>query len=299
MNEQQLSIIIPAFNESETLRSTLDRIRSLTVESDRNWVTEVIIVSDGSSDDTFLVAAGALGDGLDGEVIELVDNVGSHTAIRCGLERARGDFVAVLSADGQDPPESLPTMMDKASTGIDIVWGRRSSRSADPWLTRTIAGWFYRVFRWTTRLDYPETGLDFLLMTRPVADALLQYRERGLPLFLTVFNLGFSQTYVDYDREERTAGESGWTWRKKMRAAGDMFLAVSAAPLRILSIIGMVVGLLGLLFGTVTIVRAAFGHVDSAGWASLMTAITVMGGLILIGIAMLGECVWRTLEESG
>ncbi len=299
MSNLRLSVVIPAFNEEEALPQTIERIRAVAEEHlSQDDGIEIIVVSDGSTDDTFTVAVESLGHDLPGRVVEFVRNTGSHAAIRCGIELARGDAVAVVSADGQDSPETLPQMLDQLGSGVDIVWGRRANRDADSWLTRVLASAYYRLFRLLTGLDYPSDGLDFLVMSRPVIDATNALQERNLPLFLAIFNLGFGQTYVDYDRGTRVAGTSGWTMGKKFKVAGDMFIAVSAAPLRLLSLIGTIVGLGGLIFGFVTIIRAMLGQVTDPGWASLMTAISIMGGLILVGISLLGEYVWRTLDET-
>jgi glycosyltransferase involved in cell wall biosynthesis len=299
VSQFRLSIVVPAYNEAEALPDVTERIRKVVSASeDLDGRTELIIVSDGSDDATFEVAAKSLGDDLPGEVVEFVGNAGSHAAIRCGLERTSGNAVAILSADGQDPPEALPEMVDRLGNGIEVVWGKRASRKADPWLTRTLASLYYRFFRLVTGLHYPESGLDFVVIGRPVVDAVSSFRERNLPLFPMIYNLGYGQTSVPYERGERTTGETGWSLRKKLKFAVDMLTAFSAAPLRLLSLIGAIVGFLGLLFGFVTALRAIFGQVPISGWASLMVAVTVMGGLILIAVSVLGEYVWRTLDES-
>ena len=299
MDNPQLSIVIPAFNEEEALPHAIDRIRTVVAEQMSIGAgVEIIVVSDGSTDDTFSVAVEALGEDLPGRIIEFVGNAGSHAAIRCGLGQTRGDAVAVISADGQDSPEALPEMLAGLGNGVDVVWGRRARRDADSRLTRMLASAYYQLFRLLTGLRYPESGLDFVVMTRATVDAIGQYRERNLPLFLSIFNLGFGQAYVDYERRARTAGTSGWTIGKKFRVAADMLIAVSAAPLRLLSLIGAIVGIGGVIFGLVTIVRAILGRVADPGWSSLMTAISIMGGLILVGLSILGEYVWRALDES-
>jgi dolichol-phosphate mannosyltransferase len=299
VSQFRLSIVVPAYNEAEALPDVIERIRKVIATSpDLDGRTEVIIVSDGSDDATFEVASESLGGDLPGEVIEFVGNAGSHAAIRCGLERTSGDAVAIISADGQDPPEALPEMVSRLGSGIEVVWGKRTSRKGDPWLTRTLASLYYRLFRLLTGLHYPESGLDFVVIGRPVVDAVSSFRERNLPLFPMIYNLGYGQTTVPYERGERTAGQTGWSMRKKLKFAVDMLTAFSAAPLRLLSLIGATVGLLGLVFGFITAIRAIFGQVPISGWASMMVAVTVMGGLILVAFSVLGEYVWRTLDES-
>jgi dolichol-phosphate mannosyltransferase len=290
-----LSIVLPAHNEAGVIDATLGRIAALGGElTDR---IEVIVVSDGSTDATFEDARDGLRCGLDGRVVELAANVGSHAAIRCGLRYARGDLVAVMAADGQDPPEALPAMLERFTPELDVVWGLRRKRRNDRLGARLAASAFYRLFRVLTGRDYPPSGLDFLVARRRVIDAVLQYSARNMSLFLLIYNLGFAQAFVEYDRGARVGGRSSWTPRKRFKLAVDMFAGCSAAPIRIASLAGVLAGMVGIVLGGVTLVRAALGEVPASGWASLMVVTSFMGGLILVAIAFLGEYVWRILDE--
>lgn len=290
-----LSVVIPAHNEAGVIDGTLARIAALDPElSDR---IEVIVVSDGSTDATFADACGALRRGLRGRVVQLAANVGSHSAIRCGLRYARGDLVAVMSADGQDPPEVLPAMLERFAEGVDVVWGRRRERRNDRVGARLAAAAFYRCFRLLTGREYPASGLDFLVVRRRVVDAVLERSTRNMSLFLLIYNLGFMQAFVEYDRGPRVGGHSSWTLRKRVKLGIDMLAGCSAAPIRIASLVGAVVGLVGIVLGGVTLVRAALGIVPASGWASLMVVTSFMGGLMLVALAFLGEYVWRILDE--
>jgi polyisoprenyl-phosphate glycosyltransferase len=290
-----LSIVVPAHNESGVVGRTLARISAL----DAGFIdrVEVIVVSDGSTDTTFEEAGEGLRRGLRGRVIELATNVGSHAAIRCGLRYASGDLVAIMAADGQDPPEALPAMLERFEPGLDVVWGRRRERRSDRAGTRVAAAGFYRLFRVLTKLDFPPSGLDFVVVRRRVTDAVLQYFTRNTSLFLVIYNLGFAQAFVEYDRGARSGGRSSWTLSKRVKLGVDMLAGCSAAPIRIASLAGMLVGLIGIVVGGVTLVRAAFGSVPVTGWASLMVMSSFMGGLMLVAIAFLGEYVWRILDE--
>jgi len=292
-----LSIVIPAFNEEGVIGRTLQRVAAAVASSPELGEVEVIVVSDGSTDATFEEARGIIEGGFRGMAIELVSNVGSHAAIRCGLRHANGDHVAILSADGQDPPEQLATMLAAFEPRVDIVWGQRRDRLSDGIVARTLAKAYYWLFRRLTSLDYPPSGLDFVVMTRRVVDAVDQHRERHASLFLLVFNLGFGQATVPYDRGERIGGESGWTLRKRAKLAVDMFTAFSAAPIRLISLTGIMVGLAGLGFGGVTLIRGFLGQIPVSGWASMMVLTSLMMGLTLIALGFLGEYVWRALDE--
>jgi polyisoprenyl-phosphate glycosyltransferase len=290
-----LSAVLPAHNEAGVIDDTLARIAALDGGlTDR---IEVIVVSDGSTDATFEDACDGLRRGLEGRVVELATNVGSHAAIRCGLRYARGDLVAVMAADGQDPPEALPAMLERFTPELDVVWGRRRQRRNDRVGARLAAAAFYRLFRLLTGRDYPPSGLDFVVVRRRVVDAVLKYSGRNTSLFLLIYNLGFTQAFVEYDRGPRVGGHSSWTLRKRLKLAVDMFAGCSAAPIRIASLVGVVAGLVGIGLGGVTLVRAALGAVPASGWASLMVVTSFMGGLMLVAIAFLGEYVWRILDE--
>jgi len=292
-----LSIVVPAFNEAEALPQTLARIAdAVAPDPDLANATEVIVVSDGSTDGTYEAAQEAMG-GLQGMVVELAANVGSHLALRCGLQHAGGRWVALVSADGQDPPELLPEMVRACVGGVDVVWGRRIDRHHDRPLTRTAAALYYRLFRRLTGLDFPPSGLDFAVLRRRMVTALLAHRERNASLFLLLFNLAGEQGYVEYERGERVAGTTRWTRGKRIKLAIDMLAGSSTAPIRAASLAGLAVGALGLLFGGVTIVRALLGQVPVSGWASLMVVTSLMTGSLLVVTGLLGEYLWRVLDE--
>lgn len=293
-----LSVVLPAFNEEGVIASTLQRLRDVVIADDglRDAI-EVIVVSDGSSDGTFEEALSNLDKELPGEVVQLVTNVGSHAAIRSGLRRARGKYVAILAADGQDPPEVLSRMLEAFRPGIDVVWGEREDRRHDPAVSRFVSRTYYGFFRRMTGMDYPPQGYDFVMFSDRVLGALLRYQERNASIFLLIFNLGFGQTTVPYSRGARTGGASGWTIRKRAKLAIDMLTAFTAAPIRVVSGAGVVVGAFGLLFGGVTVVRGLLGHIPNEGWASLMVVTSLMGGMILVALGFIGEYLWRTLDE--
>lgn len=298
MNPPLLSVILPAFNEEGVIAGTLQCLRAVVLASDDlRGSTEVIVVSDGSTDATFEEARSELDEDLPGEVVQLVTNVGSHAAIRSGLRRARGKHIAVLAADGQDPPEALSSMLAAFRPGIDVVWGEREDRRHDPAVSRFLSRTYYGFFRRMTGMNFPPQGYDFVMFTDRVLDALLRYRERNASIFLLIFNLGFGQTTVRYNRGARTGGTSGWTLRKRIKLAVDMLTAFTAAPIRVVSAAGVVIGAVGLLFGGVTVVRGLLGHIPNEGWASLMVVTSLMGGMILVALGFIGEYLWRTLDE--
>jgi glycosyltransferase involved in cell wall biosynthesis len=293
-----LSVVMPALNEQDAIGSTLAELRD-AVGGSRNL--EVIVVSDGSTDGTFAGAVGAMSAlGIRGRVIELAGNVGSHAAIRIGLAESSGAFVAVMAADGQDPPSTIPRMLDAArSGGSDVVWARRTSRGSQGAALSLASRFFIVLFALLTRLRLPPSGLDFVMLSRRAVDHVGRHRERHLPVHLLLFNLPLPRAYVDYERRPRVAGSSRWTIGRRIGLAVDMLASTSMALMRLISVTGVVVGALGLTYGAVTVVRALLGQGPDTGtgWASLMVVVSVIGGLALLGIGLIGEYLWRVLEE--
>jgi glycosyltransferase involved in cell wall biosynthesis len=290
-----LSVVLPAHNEAGVIGGTLRRIAAVAAGLD--GPVEVIVVSDGSTDATYDEARTGLGAQLPGTVVELVANAGSHAAIRCGLRYANGEYIAIMAGDGQDPPEILPAMIDSLSGQADVAWGQRRTRSNDRRGPRSIAAAYYRLFRLLTGLDYPPSGLDFLLARRRVIETVLQCSGRNSSLFLLIYNLGFGQAFVEYDRGRRAGGRSSWTLRKRIKLAVDMLAGFSAAPIRLASFVGVIACLAGIALGVATVARATFANVPISGWATLMVVSSLASGSILMATGLLGEYVWRILDE--
>lgn len=294
-----LSVVVPAFNEEQTISGLVMQLNSLnSVLKQTGIEIELIVVSDGSTDLTFENAQAEINKhGLRGTVIKLLKNAGSHKAIRCGLAMANGDAIIVMSADGQDPVDAIPQMLEKIRAGFDVVWGERLNRSADSFVARSAAYVFYAFFRVLSGVQIPRRGLDFVMITRRVAEELGRYRERNAAIHLIIFNLGYSTATVQYVRHLRKSGTSKWTLRKRMKLALDMLTGSSFFLLRIVVFSGVLVGIAGLVFGVITIIRALSGDTGETGWASLMVTTSIIGGLLLVGLGIVGEYVGRALDE--
>lgn len=293
-----LSVVLPAHNESGVVGLTLERIAAVMRSSPGlSGGIEVIVVSDGSTDDTFVEARRALGPALPGTVVELAANAGSHAAIRCGLRYARGEHVAIMSADGQDPPEALPEMLAALRPPVDVVWGQRLDRAGDPRSARRAAAAYYRIFRTVTRLDYPPSGLDFVVVRRRVIEQVLESSSHHASLFLLIYNLGYAQTFVPYERAPRSGGTSSWTLGKRLKLATDMLTAYSPAPVRIPSLAGLLTCFAGMVLAGVVLLRGVLGAPPVPAWAALLAFGSAAGASILVALAFLGEYAWRLLDE--
>ena len=238
-----------------------------------------MIVDDHSRDDTFraierLAAADSRVRG-----VRLARNSGSHVAIACGLHRARGDAAIVLAADLQDPPELVEPLVARWREGAQIVWAAR----------RTPPGGFSSLYYWIMRrvvglTDMPAHGADVFLMDRAALDAFRSWSERNVSVLALVTWLGFRQAQIDYDKQPRAAGQSGWTLARKVRLVVDSVTAFSDLPIRLC-------GYAGVLLVAVAAIVAGSG-------AGLLAAMIGLTGVNLIALAVVGSYVWRGLDQA-
>jgi dolichol-phosphate mannosyltransferase len=291
----ELSVVIPAFNEAANVGPTLRELRqalaSLPAPPER---CQVLVVDDHSTDGTFEAVAD-LGD-PDVACLRLSRRSGSHVALRAGLAAATGQATLCISADGQDGPETLGAMLDHWQRGAQIVWGLRRSRAGEPWHVRLFSRAFYRLLRWIAGdhgADIDLDRADFFLLDRVVVEQLGRCPERNTSLFGLIAWSGFRQQAVQYDRRERRAGRSKWSFGARLRLATDWILAFSAMPLRIIAWFGGVLALLGIAWLGVTLSCGAASSLSAVG-----ATVLLVGGAQLGALGVIGEYLWRTLDEA-
>jgi len=289
-----LSVVIPAYNEvcnlPETLPGVCRVLDQLAQEEPLKY--EILIVDDHSEDRTFQLARD-LGDPRI-RAMRLSKRSGSHVAIQAGLTQVTGDLVLCLAADGQDDPEVLREMLAKWRAGANVVWAQRQSREHEPLSYRMFARVFYWLLKMSTdsgNLTVDPSRAMFFLLDRKVVDALNNCREHRSSLLGLVHWVGFKQDSVDFVRRQRRHGKSKWNFRSRLRLALDWIMGFSALPLRLCSLLGLVLVILGVL-------RAFLFGQPTTGWASLIMAILVLGGVQIIMLGVLGEYLWRTLVEA-
>jgi len=292
----QLSIITPAYNEAANLPLLYRRIEKVLKDTAIGW--EWIIVDDHSRDDTFEVVSEISGRDSHVKGIRLARNAGSHTAIKCGMDFCRGRCAVVMAADLQDPPETIPDLIGKWREGAKIVWAVREQRQGEKASTVGLSRLYYFLMKKIVGIsEMPATGADFFLIDAQVIDALKQFNETHVSIFALITWLGFQQDFILYSKEARAHGESGWTLKKKLKLLADSVTAFSYFPIRFMSYLGFGVAICGFTYAIVTFVRALMG-LPIQGWASLMCVVLVIGGIQMIMLGILGEYLWRTLDET-
>jgi polyisoprenyl-phosphate glycosyltransferase len=291
-----ISIVTPAYNEGLNLPVMYQRLETVLRQTGADW--EWIIIDDCSRDDTFAVAEELAQADQRVCALRFSRNFGSHTATICGLEHARGSCAIAMASDLQDPPETIPALQSEWRAGNHVVWAVRASREGEPRTTVLFSRFYYWLMRKVAGLnEMPVMGADFVLLDRTVIDAICRFREQNASFFALVTWMGFRQTSVLYDKQARLHGRSGWTLRKKIKLVVDSLTSFTYQPIRWMSLIGLMVSVLGLVYAGILVLNALLGS-PAEGWTSLMVIVLFLGGGQMFMLGVLGEYIWRGLDES-
>jgi polyisoprenyl-phosphate glycosyltransferase len=291
-----LSVVVPCANEEQVLRETNLRLIAALEQISSNF--EIVYVDDGSTDSTpeLLRELGLQESRI--RVVRFSRNFGHQVAITAGLEHTRGDAVAIIDADLQDPPEVIREFFDKWTEGYDVVYGVRAEREGENTFKLWTAKLFYRCISRLSDTAIPLDTGDFRLMDRSVVDALLTMPERDRFVRGMVSWLGYSQAAVPYRRAPRFAGNTKFSFLKMMRFATDGIVSFSILPLRIATWIGFAASGVALVGLVLTLLARFFATGLVKGWTSTMIAIYFIGGVQLVCMGIIGEYVGRIYGES-
>lgn len=291
-----LSIVTPAYNEAGNLPLLYQRLVKVLEPLEIDW--EWIVVDDHSSDETFAVIERIDEDNPSIRGIRFARNFGSHAAISCGLHHAQGDCVVVLAADLQDPPELLPELLAKWNDGAQVVWAAREQREGEKATKVGFARLYYFLMRRLVGLkEMPVAGADFFLLDQQVLHAFRQFNERNVSLMALITWMGFRQTVVSYNKQTRLHGRSGWSLEKKLKLVVDSVTSFTYFPIRLMSYLGFIVAIVGFLYAGIVMFNAVRG-LPPQGWASLMVVVLILGGFQMLMLGVLGEYLWRALDEA-
>jgi polyisoprenyl-phosphate glycosyltransferase len=293
-----VSIVVPVYQNAASLPDLMARFRRVAEECPDD-LFEFVFVDDGSTDASFEILSGLARADPRVRVLKLSRNFGSSAAILAGLGQTRGDAVAAIAADLQDPPELIPEMLRAWHGGRRVVLAARRSRE-DPLPTRLLAGVFYQLFRRFAIRTMPPGGFDFFLVDRQVRNLIVGIEENNAYLMGLILWFGFDPMMIAYDRKQREGryGLSMWTLAKRIKYFVDSFVAFSYLPLRLVSVTGFVVFVLAFLYASLILyLRLARGF-PVEGWTSLMLVLLVTSGVQILTLGVLGEYLWRNLEET-
>jgi len=297
---KKISIVIPVFNEP-SLPETISQLLALKEKisdciSDCEF--EFIFVDDGSKDkslETLLKFREKFPKEI--RVVKLTRNFGSHSAIRAGLKVSKGDCVGVISADLQDPPELFIDMIKHWQKGTKAIFAVRKDRK-DTLPSKISSKIYYSFLRKYAIPNFPKGGFDFFLVDRQIVDELDKIPEKNVTIMNLLVWLGFDYVTIPYVRQKREKGKSGWTFSKKIKLVIDSFIAFSYIPIKLLPSLGIIFAVASFVYGGFVFFNWAFGNMPVEGWTSSIILVTFIGGIQMIMLGILGEYLWRTLDET-
>lgn len=291
-----VSIVSPAYNESVNIPLMYEQLAEVLADLDVEW--EWIVVDDHSVDETFDILTDISHGDPRVKAIRLARRSGSHTALACGLQFAQGDSCIVMAADLQDPPSTIPTLLETWRGGFHVVWAVRARREGESQFTIQMSKLYYWLMRnFVGMKEIPSTGADFMLLDRRVVDAFNEFHESTISVLALITWLGFRQTAIPYDKAARVHGRSGWNLRSKLKLVVDSITSFTYLPIRLMSYVGILFAFLGFLYASFIVVMAMNGS-PIPGWSSLMVIVLVIGGVQMTMIGVLGIYVWRALDEA-
>ena len=290
-----LSCVMPAYNEAHSLRLLLPRVRdALAALSDR---FEIIVVNDGSSDETSHMLSESITIIPELVVLELSRNFGKEAALTAGLEAASGDVVVLMDADGQHPVSLLPDMLQHWRGGMDVVYAVRRSRTDQTRLHAALTRWFYKLINWGNRVEIPPDAGDFRLLDRRVVHALLQLPERNRFMKGLYAWVGFPSMAIDYEPLPRLGGVSHFPIGGAFRLALTGTLAFSTVPLRLLTFVGLALSVVSMLYILLVVDEYLFFGVKVPGYPTLVVSIMFFSGIQLLALGIMAEYVGRIYDE--
>ena len=291
-----LSVVVPAYNESEVLAAFHQRLAAVLDGLDMD--AEILLVDDGSRDNTLAVMRRLRErDGRVG-IIALSRNFGKEAALTAGLDHARGDAVVVIDADLQDPPELIPQLIEHWRGGFDMVYAKRAGRAGESFLKTATAHVFYRLIQKASRVHIPEDTGDFRLLSRRAVDSLKQLRERHRFMKGLFAWIGYPQKAVEYKRDPRFAGETKWNYWKLWNFALDGITSFTTAPLKAATYLGLIVSVLAFAYASYIVYRTLVHGNPVDGYPSLMVVVLFLGGVQLVCTGVIGEYLGRMFDEA-
>ena len=290
-----VSVVVPLRNDSEIVTDFVNELMKILKDNYANY--EVVFIDDGSTDNTNLVLTKVLVQYECIRVVRLSRHFGVELAISAGLDSAIGDFVVVMMPN-DDPPDVIPNMIDICKKGTGIVTGVRTNRAAEPYWSRIGAKVFYWYVNHIMELNMPENSSFFRVLSRQAVNAITQVRDRYRYIRLISNYIGYSQTEFNYDSINRASRKSNRSFSQSFNLAIDLIIANSAHPLRIVSVIGLIAGILNLFYITYIVGIFIFKDKVAEGWVTTNFQSAIMFFFIFVILTVLSEYVGRILEET-
>ncbi|MFE0620085.1 glycosyltransferase family 2 protein [Priestia aryabhattai] len=290
------SIVVPVYNEEEVIHETYRRLTEVMRSMKEAY--ELLFVNDGSRDRTAEIIKEYSEQDPAVVLLDFARNFGHQIAITAGMDYARGEAVVVIDADLQDPPELILEMIEKWKQGFDVVYAKRTKRKGETYFKKQTAAMFYRFLRAMTDIDIPLDTGDFRLLDRKVCNQMNSIQEKNRFVRGLVSWVGFKQIAVEYERDERLAGESKYPLKKMLKLSMDGITSFSYKPLKLASYAGVTLSGVGFIYLLVVLYLKLFTDSTITGWSSLIVIQLFFSGIILIILGMIGEYIGRIYDET-
>ena len=296
-SKKTLSIVIPVYFNEQNLPDTIPQLLALR-ESLSGYKLDLIFVDDGSKDRSLEILLDAQEQfPRNIKVVKLTRNFGSMAALQAGLTVASGDCIGVIAADLQDPPELFVDMVQHWEKGVKAIFAVRSDRE-ESFAQKTFSNLYYALIKRFAVPGYPPGGFDFFLVDRQVIDEVNGIEEKNTNLMTLVFWLGYQAVFIPYVRRKRVKGKSRWTMAKKVKLFIDTFVSFSYFPIRLFSFLGIIYAFLSFSYGILIFFSWLSFGIEVQGWVPMMLVLTFTAGLQMTLLGILGEYIWRTMDET-
>lgn len=289
--QPDISVIIPIYNEEKNIAVLYQRMNK--VLDDLGCSSELVFINDGSRDASIFLIRELAEKDKRVKYINFSRNFGHQIAVTAGLDACKGKQIVIIDADLQDPPELIREMREKMKEGYEVVYARRRKRAGESFMKRYTAKMFYRTLAKLTSVKIPLDTGDFRIMDRKIVDVLKHMPEQQKFLRGQISWAGFRQTYIEYDRDQRHAGETGYTYKKMIRFALDGITGFSNIPLKFATFAGFFVSGITFLISLYALYSRFIAKDYVPGWTSLILAVLFIGGVQLISIGIIGEYISR------
>lgn len=287
----EISVIIPVYNEEANIDALYNRLKAVMEGLKISY--EMIFVNDGSRDRSMPMIKALAAEHSEVKYVDFSRNFGHQIAVTAGLDKANGEAIVIIDADLQDPPELIAEMYQKLKSGYEVVYAKRKRRSGESLMKLWTAKAFYRILSNITSISIPVDTGDFRIIDRKILDILRQMPEKNKFLRGQISWIGFNQTFVEYERQERQGGETGYTYRKMLHFALDGITAFSDFPLKVVTYFGFIVSFFAFIMMIYALYSRFIAQDYEPGWTSLIICVLFIGGIQMIAIGIIGEYLSR------
>lgn len=295
---KKVSLVIPMYFEELVAEECYNRVASV-LKNLINYEYEIVFVNDGSKDKTLEILEKIAENDKNVKVISFSRNFGHQAAVTAGLKETTGDAVVIIDADMQDPPELIPEMLKLWEAGNEVIYGQRKTREGESAFKLMTAKMFYKTLNLLSDVDIPQNTGDFRLVDRKVVDKMNSLPEHNKFLRGLWSWLGYKQYAFEYERKKRVAGKTKYPLKKMLKLASDGIISFSSKPIKLVGLLGMISIIISFIILIYALISYAcnLNHL-SAGWTSLMCAITFFAGVQLLSLWIISEYIGKIYDET-